>query len=340
MTLAEKIIKLRKERGWSQEELAGQLEISRQSISKWEGGVSVPELDKIVRMSEIFGVTTDYLLKEEAEQSWKEPETEMIFSGNPPASENEEIRARLVSAEEADTYMDITKKIAGWIAFGVFLCIVSPICLVTFGGLAEYGILSFSEDAAGGIGLAVLLVLVAAAVSILIFHGLKLSKYEYMEKEYFLLEPGMAERIKEKEEAFEPKFRMGIMTGVILCIGGVIPVATVGFLEVPFWEVYSVGVLLFLVACGVYVFVRVGMVKGSYQKLLQEGDYTKKNKEASRALSAFTGVYWCTVTAIFLAFFFWTENGRVSGLIWPVAGVLFAAFYIVVKGIVMRDKRK
>ena len=64
MTLAEKIIRLRKGRAWSQEELAERLEISRQSVSKWEGGVSIPELDKIVRMSEIFGVTTDYLLKE------------------------------------------------------------------------------------------------------------------------------------------------------------------------------------------------------------------------------------------------------------------------------------
>ena len=54
MILAEKIVKLRKGRGWSQEELAEQLDISRQSVSKWEGGLSVPELDKIIRMSEIF----------------------------------------------------------------------------------------------------------------------------------------------------------------------------------------------------------------------------------------------------------------------------------------------
>lgn len=340
MTLAEKIIRLRKGRGWSQEGLAEQLEISRQSVSKWEGGVSVPELDKIVRMSEIFGVTTDYLLKEEqeeAEAQWKGPETEMTVSG---AFESEEGKPRLVSTEEAVTYMEITKKISGWIALGVFLCIISPICLVTFGGLAEYGLLPLTEDVAGGIGLAILLVLVAVAVSILIFHGLKLSKYEYMEKEAFSLEAGMAEQIKEKEEAFEPKFRMGIMAGVIFCIGGAIPVVTVPFLENPFWEVVSVGVLLFLVACGVHILIRVGMVKGSYQKLLQEGDYTRKNKEASKALSAFVGVYWCVVTAVFLTVLFRTENAGASGLIWPVAGVLFAALYIAAKGIVTRDKRK
>ena len=65
MNLAEKIIMLRKQKGWSQEGLAEQLDISRQSVSKWESGASIPELDKIVKMSSLFGVSTDYLLKEE-----------------------------------------------------------------------------------------------------------------------------------------------------------------------------------------------------------------------------------------------------------------------------------
>ena len=68
MILGEKIIQLRKQREWSQEELASQLGISRQSVSKWESGASIPDLDKIIKMSSLFGVTTDYLLKEETEE--------------------------------------------------------------------------------------------------------------------------------------------------------------------------------------------------------------------------------------------------------------------------------
>ena len=64
MILAEKIIKLRKQKGWSQEELAMNLGVSRQSVSKWESMTSIPDLDKIMKMSEIFEVSTDYLLKE------------------------------------------------------------------------------------------------------------------------------------------------------------------------------------------------------------------------------------------------------------------------------------
>ena len=67
MILAEKIMQLRKKNGWSQEELAEQMKVSRQSVSKWESGASVPDLDKILKMSEIFGVSTDTLLKEEME---------------------------------------------------------------------------------------------------------------------------------------------------------------------------------------------------------------------------------------------------------------------------------
>ena len=67
MTLGEKIYKLRTEKGFSQEALGEKLGVSRQSVSKWETDQSVPELDKIVAISDLFVVSTDYLLKEEAE---------------------------------------------------------------------------------------------------------------------------------------------------------------------------------------------------------------------------------------------------------------------------------
>lgn len=65
MVLAEKIIKLRKQNGWSQEELAMQMNVSRQSVSKWESGTSIPDLNKIIRLSEIFNVSIDILVKDE-----------------------------------------------------------------------------------------------------------------------------------------------------------------------------------------------------------------------------------------------------------------------------------
>lgn len=63
MEFSEKLLTLRKAKDLTQEQLAEKLNVSRQSVSKWESGQAVPELDKIVAMSVVFDVTTDYLLK-------------------------------------------------------------------------------------------------------------------------------------------------------------------------------------------------------------------------------------------------------------------------------------
>lgn len=67
MILADKIIRLRKKNGWTQEELAERLNVSRQAVSKWEGAQTIPDLEKIIQLGDLFGVTTDYLLKDNIE---------------------------------------------------------------------------------------------------------------------------------------------------------------------------------------------------------------------------------------------------------------------------------
>ena len=74
MTFAEKLIELRKSKGWSQEELGEKLDVTRQTVSKWELGSTTPEMEKIALMSELFGITTDELIK------GKTPEKVAIFT--------------------------------------------------------------------------------------------------------------------------------------------------------------------------------------------------------------------------------------------------------------------
>lgn len=69
MTLGEKIMRLRQSKGLSQEELGEKMGVSRQAVSKWETEQAMPDVDKIIQMSDIFGVTTDYLLKDEISSS-------------------------------------------------------------------------------------------------------------------------------------------------------------------------------------------------------------------------------------------------------------------------------
>ena len=75
MKLGDKISMLRKARGMSQEQLAQCLDVSRQSVSKWELNEAIPDVNRVVALSELFGVTTDYLLKEDSRE-YKESTSE------------------------------------------------------------------------------------------------------------------------------------------------------------------------------------------------------------------------------------------------------------------------
>ena len=128
MILADKIIENRKKNGWSQEELADRLGVSRQSVSKWEGAQAVPDMKKIVQLAEIFGVSTDYLLRDDIET---------VQAMEPaPVDSGLEDTVRAVSMEEANAFLTHNKKAASVISSGVMICILSPVMLILLAGLA------------------------------------------------------------------------------------------------------------------------------------------------------------------------------------------------------------
>lgn len=330
MKLSEKIILLRKQKGWSQEELAAQMNVSRQSVSKWESGASVPEIDKILLLSEIFGTTTDYLLKEEADQGECFDELPDYLEHK---QEEKEKTKRFVSKDEVTNFLSVRKKASKKFALGVWLCICSPILLILTAGLEEY-----REDFAHSkffvlISLAMLFVMITIAVSLFIINGIAMSKYEYIKKEVFLMDASVKEEIRTESTAFDKPFAIRIAFGVALCILAVIPSALSGYMEEELPEIYAVGFLLFVVALGVHLIVRAGIVKDGYSQLLQEGDYTPEKKEFNKKTNAFSGVYWMAVTVIYLVVGFVFHIWKTSWIIWPVAGILFAMIQLILKGI-------
>lgn len=318
MILGEKITQLRKQQDWSQEDLAGQLGISRQSVSKWESGASIPELDKIVSMSRLFQVSTDYLLKEEMEAD--------ALSALPQKEETEPLRS--VSLEEATAFLDLTRKTAAKTAFGVACCILSPAFLILLCGLSEFGAGNrLSENAAGSLGMTVLLLMVAVGVAILVSNGMRLEKYDYMEKEPFTLQYGVAGIVEKRKEQFAATYRRCITVGVTLCIIGVVPLLLFGPSDEAVAAIVCIPALLCFVAVGVFLFVWAGAIHGSFDKTLQIGDHTPEKKELGQRMSFFAGAYWCISLAIYIGISLYVENWHKSWIIWPVAGVLFAAFY-------------
>lgn len=330
MILADKIILLRKKNGWSQEEFAEKMGVSRQSVSKWEGAQSVPELDKILLMARIFGVSTDFLLKDELEEAEYVEERE----------EDAEGKVCRVSMEEASAYLAMIKETAPKIAFGVALCILSPVTLIFLIGCAEAGKPAVGEGLATGIGLAALILLVAAAVALFVVNGIKLDEYDRWEKEILELEYGVAGMVKERQKQEKEPFVFRLAAGITLCVLSPLPLfLSLAFGEEPFIEIVSVCLLLMMVAAGVFLIVAAALKNEAIEKLLQEGDYTKKAKKQDDKLSPLAGIYWCLVTAIYLGISFYFMNWDRSWIIWPVAAVLFAAIWEIA-GLVLKSKEK
>ena len=328
MILAEKIINLRKKNGWSQEELAEKLGVTRQSISKYEGAQSIPDLDKILKLSEIFGVTTDYLIKDELEEEEYAP-------SQMHENESESDRSvHKVTMEMANEYLQIIDWSAGKTAFATMLCILSPIVLLMLGAMSEMPDYHISENVAAGIGICVLIVLIAIAVMIFILCGMKTKKYEFMEKEDIETAYGVSGMVKEKRDAYHSMYVTQLVIGIACCICSVIPLfGTLAVSESDFYMVSAVCMLLALVAIGTYFIVRSATKMNAMNQLLEEEDYTRQKKHENKKMSGPVMVYWLIATAIYLAWSFTTNDWDRTWIIWPVVGVLFPAFYAIVNGI-------
>ena len=309
MILADKIVDLRKKSGWSQEELAEKLNVSRQAVSKWEGAQSVPDMGRIIQLSELFGVSTDYLLKDNMEKE------EAVVSDEADSS------VRTVGMEEANRFLDIKDLNARRVAVAVMLCILSPVALILLGGAQSMKLLYWTEMQAGGAGLLILILMIGAAVAIFVSCNLRINAYEYLEKEPVDTLYGVEGMVKDRREKFRPTYTRLLTIGIVLCVAAAVPM----FLAMMFrngesyLHVAAIAAILLLAAVGVLLIVRVSIVWGSYQMLLEEGSYSRTEKEENKKYGFIGGIYWCMVTAAFLAWSFLTNDWNRSWIMWPAS---------------------
>lgn len=325
MILADKIINLRKKNGYSQEELASKLDVSRQSVSKWEGGQSIPDLDRIIMLSNLFGVSTDCLLKDEIELDDQKEQIDV----NVPSRKK-------VTMEMANDYINKRYSNAKFIALGVLLCILSPITLILLGGLSEYHE-TISENMGCGIGIVVMLLMVSVAVGLFIFCSSKTKEYEFITEKVFDTEYGVTGLVNQKKKDYAPSYFKGNLIGVILCILSTIPLIVTAFMENDELVLISVAVLLGIVSIATFILVYVGCKNGALISLLQEGDYAKANKKRTPVLDSISGCYWILTTAVFLAWSLITQSWNITWVVWPIAALLYAAIFGVIHAVVTRN---
>lgn len=260
MILAEKIAALRKQNEWSQEELAEKCNVSRQSVSKWESAASVPDLDKILKLSEIFGVSTDYLLKDTMDEA-----------GIQYTNGADDTLPRRVTLAEANEYLAFVEKSSRLMGLAVALCILSPTLLIFLAGITEFYPEKITENVACAIGLLFLFLLIVIAIPIFIFIGIRTEKYKYITEEPFEPEYGVTGLAGDKLKNYEKTFILHIAVGVTLCILGVIPLIVCSLLlEDSMIVIVFTDLLLFLVTAAVILFIRAGMIQESYKQILKD----------------------------------------------------------------------
>lgn len=317
MILAEKLLRLRKKSGMSQEELAEKMKVSRQAVSKWEGAQSVPDLEKLLQLSELFGVTTDYLLKDDIEDE------EFTGKDYPEA-------VRKVTMEQANEYLALRKTASVRVAVAVFLCILSVIPLIVLAGVAEFSGLPVSENVAAAAGTIIMLILVAVAVALFIYTGAQSKPYEFLEKDPFETEYGVEGMVRERQRAFRNAAVKCRIIGASLCVLSPAALFIAAAADDEFLAVIMTAVTIAIAGLGAMFFIVAGVREASMEKLLQEGEYAPNAKHSMARKIA--PIYWCSATAIYLAWLFLAENGKYdawqdnrSWIVWPVAGVLFVA---------------
>ena len=320
MILADKIISLRKKMGWSQEELAHQLNVSRQAVSKWESAQSVPDLERVLQLSRLFGVTTDYLLKEEQE-------TETYTADDVPSA------LRKVTLAQANEYLALRKSAALRIAIATVLCMISVVPLFLITGATEFGYLSMQAETAAVGSLALMFIMVAAAVGMFIYTGHQAEPFAFLEKEPFETEYGVRGMVQEKQKAFRNTSLKGNIFAISLLILSPIPLLCGAFSEAENSNMLTLlflGITILLAAIAVFMLIWVGVQNAAMEKLMEEGDYSRKNKENGDKMGAISTCYWLIATAVFLTWSFLGNAWDISWVVWPVAGVLYAGFRIIV----------
>ena len=278
--LSEKISGLRRQNGWSQEELAERLGVSRQSVSKWESGASQPDLDRILLLSEQFQVSTDYLLKEDGEDFSSVP-VALGRQADPEPLEAEVLPEqiggiRVLKDAQVHRYLGNRRECAPIIARGVALCVASPAPMMALMGIAEetHGWL-LGENWAIALGVGGLLGMIAWAVMLFVTTGSRMSRYSrYVRKPYFLTD-GQREDITTQQEQFRVDKARSTAEGVGLIVLSAVPVAVGGVLDQGgAMTLGGVCLLLVMVAMAVSLFVRDGVIMDSLSTLLR-GDSGK-----------------------------------------------------------------
>jgi len=239
MTFGEKIQKLRKEAGISQEELSFQLKVSRQAISKWENDNGYPETEKIIKMSKIFNVTIDYLLNDDE---------------NKKADTLTEESGIYISHEKADGFMFY--QMSRYRKIGLSIAIL----------MASTAFIFISID----LGIVLYVISIVIAIALLVSVKISDNPYQQIWTEPLVFDNAYKKDLKKMYEEKKKKYDVLVVIGAVLILFGLLVSPTMGLMlnDSDIWINIFLTVGMISSGVGVYLCVYFFGVLRSYRRLV------------------------------------------------------------------------
>lgn len=322
MKFANNLHYLRKRDKVTQEALADELGVSRQSVSKWETGEAYPETDKLIMLCDIFGVSLDDMLRSDlAGATQNENET---------ATENLQTDSLQMSAATQEEYIAHMDKFSKFIALGVFLVLLGVgVCMVLC-GVGEM-LWPQQQELFDVLAAVAVILFVAIAVFLFVFAGIGHDNYC---KEH----PKVAAPYSDEQfRSFQKRFAVSIaslIAGILLDVVFLVVFASLidaGILASNFVEAaecFVVAAFLIVLAflVGGIVFVGIQHSKYDIEEYNKQAQSIAHPSKKDKFKDAICGVVMLTATAVYLIFGFVCNIWHPTWVVFPIGGIFCAIF--------------
>lgn len=232
---------------------------------------------------------------------------------------------RVITSDLARDFISNRIRASYKVGIGVALAIWSPLLLILLSN-SENQVVFGIRNGGTALGMVVLLSMVAMAVGLFIMSGVETGRYDLEKSGDFVLDHQAQSYVKIEEERYRMVKMTKITIGVVLCILSAVPLLVLGILEIGD-NIMNIGVvlLLIIISIAVYLFITAGMKQSAYDILLKKGEYSEEGRRMTRRSETIGSVYWPIIVILYLYWSFTSGNWGFTWIIWPLAGLLFAA---------------
>lgn len=296
MIFADKLIKLRKQAGLSQEELADKLNVTRQAISKWEGAQSLPDMQKLIRISKLFDVSADYLIKDEI--------GEQVLNNN---SDKIDEDCQIINDVQVKDYFKVTKFRAFCYSLGMGIILVPftilAICLICI-IISDSGFTQKSINAIIGKSV-VMLICIVSAIIIFSTASNQKYKYSYIEQPFKLTKEAL-EILSDKKSAYIKLCKICKIICPLLVIVSLLPIMIYSIItnttyanEMSINGIIALIGLVVLVICFVLIFCMLCKMLMSSINRLQNPNSVKRVFNWD-IVSLIINICWVVLVSVYL----------------------------------------